>query len=128
MLATELGEELPEGRRQVVTLRGISTDWTSKETCEVLGIAEIHQRVLLHWARARLPGTSRRIRKRADQCAAADLQTFAHRQAVELATDGLGGASGPGITGDASKRISPPVPAAEHISIRCATRLPPPRE
>ena len=52
VLATR--EELPEGRRQVVTLRDLD-GLTSKETCEVLGIAEIHQRVLLHRARARLP-------------------------------------------------------------------------
>jgi RNA polymerase sigma-70 factor, ECF subfamily len=46
-------EDLPDWQRQVVTLRDVD-GMTSKETCEVLGITETNQRVLLHRARARL--------------------------------------------------------------------------
>jgi RNA polymerase sigma-70 factor, ECF subfamily len=40
-------EHLPEGQRLVVTLRDLD-GLTSKETCDLLGITETHQRVLLH--------------------------------------------------------------------------------
>src|SRR5262249_27451586 len=46
-------DELPDGQRQVVTLRDLD-GLTSKETCDVLGITEGHQRVLLHRARSRV--------------------------------------------------------------------------
>jgi RNA polymerase sigma-70 factor, ECF subfamily len=46
-------DSLPEGQRQVVTLRDVD-GLTSSQTCEVLGLTETHQRVLLHRARARL--------------------------------------------------------------------------
>ena len=46
-------DRLPEGQRQVVTLRDVD-GLTSSQTCDVLGISETNQRVLLHRARARL--------------------------------------------------------------------------
>jgi RNA polymerase sigma-70 factor (ECF subfamily) len=45
--------ELPQGQRQVVTLRDVE-GLSSEEVCSVLGISEGNQRVLLHRARARL--------------------------------------------------------------------------
>jgi RNA polymerase sigma-70 factor (ECF subfamily) len=47
--------ELPEGQRQVVTLRDLD-GLSAGETCSVLGITEANQRVLLHRGRARLRG------------------------------------------------------------------------
>jgi RNA polymerase sigma-70 factor (ECF subfamily) len=46
---------LPDGQRQVVTLRDID-GLTPEETCKVLGITEANHRVLLHRGRARLRG------------------------------------------------------------------------
>lgn len=46
-------ERLPEGQRVVVTLRDVS-EWSAEEVCNVLGLSETNQRVLLHRARARL--------------------------------------------------------------------------
>jgi RNA polymerase sigma-70 factor (ECF subfamily) len=46
-------ERLPEGQRAVVTLRDVS-EWSSEEVCNVLGVSETNQRVLLHRARTRL--------------------------------------------------------------------------
>jgi RNA polymerase sigma-70 factor (ECF subfamily) len=46
-------ELLPEGQRAVVTLRDVS-EWSAEEVCNVLGLAETNQRVLLHRARTRL--------------------------------------------------------------------------
>ena len=48
-------DTLPDGQRQVVTLRDID-GLTPGETCAVLGISEANQRVLLHRGRARLRG------------------------------------------------------------------------
>jgi RNA polymerase sigma-70 factor (ECF subfamily) len=48
-------EELPDMQRRVVTLRdveGLSAD----EVCELLGLTEGNQRVLLHRGRSRLRG------------------------------------------------------------------------
>lgn len=46
-------EELPPSQREVITLRDIE-GWTSPEVCNVLGITETNQRVLLHRARSRV--------------------------------------------------------------------------
>jgi len=46
-------ERLPPNQRQVITLRDIE-DWDSSEVCELLGISEANQRVLLHRARTRV--------------------------------------------------------------------------
>lgn len=46
-------ERLPAGQRAVVTLRDIE-EWSSEEVCNVLGLTETNQRVLLHRARTRL--------------------------------------------------------------------------
>ena len=44
---------LPEGQRAVVTLRDVD-GLSSKEVCDVLGISEANQRVLLHRGRSRI--------------------------------------------------------------------------
>jgi RNA polymerase sigma-70 factor (ECF subfamily) len=44
---------LPAGQRSVITLRDIE-GWTSEETCRVLSISEVNQRVLLHRARTKV--------------------------------------------------------------------------
>jgi RNA polymerase sigma-70 factor (ECF subfamily) len=49
----EVIAELPEGQRQVVTLRDIE-GLTSAEVCAILDITEGNQRVLLHRARSRI--------------------------------------------------------------------------
>jgi RNA polymerase sigma-70 factor, ECF subfamily len=46
-------ENLPEGQRQVVTLRDLE-GLDSKEVCQLLEISEVNQRVLLHRGRSRL--------------------------------------------------------------------------
>lgn len=46
-------ETLPTSQREVVTLRDID-GLSASETCEVLGISEANQRVLLHRGRSRL--------------------------------------------------------------------------
>jgi len=44
---------LPPAQREVITLRDIE-QWTSEEVCNVLGLSETNQRVLLHRARSRV--------------------------------------------------------------------------
>jgi len=44
---------LPPGQREVITLRDIE-GWSSDETCDLLGVSEANQRVLLHRARSRV--------------------------------------------------------------------------
>jgi RNA polymerase sigma-70 factor (ECF subfamily) len=44
---------LPDNQRAVITLRDIE-ELSSQEICNILGISESNQRVLLHRARARV--------------------------------------------------------------------------
>jgi RNA polymerase sigma-70 factor (ECF subfamily) len=46
-------EQLPERQRAVVQLRDVE-GLPAEEVCELLGVSEVHQRVLLHRARTRL--------------------------------------------------------------------------
>jgi RNA polymerase sigma-70 factor (ECF subfamily) len=46
-------DALPAGQKAVLTLRDME-EWTSEEVCNVLGLTETNQRVLLHRARSRL--------------------------------------------------------------------------
>jgi RNA polymerase sigma-70 factor (ECF subfamily) len=59
-LNPELGEaicaavdQLPARQRTVLVLRDIQ-GWTSPQVCEVLGLSDAHQRILLHRARTRV--------------------------------------------------------------------------
>ena len=66
-LLVEEIERLPEGQRLVVTLRDMS-EWSSEEVCNVLGLSETNQRVLLHRARTRLRAAlARRLGKEASR-------------------------------------------------------------
>lgn len=46
-------DDLPERQREVITLRDVE-GWTALEVCDVLGLSEGNQRVLLHRARSRV--------------------------------------------------------------------------
>jgi len=46
-------EELPEAQQTVITLRDVQ-GWAPEEVCNVLGITETNQRVLLHRARSKV--------------------------------------------------------------------------
>ncbi len=46
-------DELPPVQRQVITLRDIE-GWGANEVCDLLGLSEANQRVLLHRARSRV--------------------------------------------------------------------------
>jgi RNA polymerase sigma-70 factor (ECF subfamily) len=46
-------ETLPPAQREVITMRDVD-GFTSQEACEVLGITEVNQRVLLHRARSKV--------------------------------------------------------------------------
>jgi RNA polymerase sigma-70 factor, ECF subfamily len=52
-LARQAIETLPPAQRTVITLRDVD-GWESSEVCELLGISEANQRVLLHRARAKV--------------------------------------------------------------------------
>ncbi|HTE46853.1 MAG TPA: RNA polymerase sigma factor [Gemmatimonadaceae bacterium] len=54
-LIERLVAELPPAQREVITLRDLN-GCTSEEVCNVLGISETNQRVLLHRARSRVRG------------------------------------------------------------------------
>jgi RNA polymerase sigma-70 factor, ECF subfamily len=61
-------ELLPAAQRAVVTLRDIE-GWSSEEVCNVLEVAETHQRVLLHRGRVRLRAALERYHSgRARRC------------------------------------------------------------
>lgn len=53
-------EMLSPRQRAVITLRDIE-DFSSREACEILGVTEIHQRVLLHRARTHVRGECERF-------------------------------------------------------------------
>jgi RNA polymerase sigma-70 factor (ECF subfamily) len=53
-------EGLPPGQKAVLTLRDME-EWTSEEVCNVLGLSETNQRVLLHRARSRLRSAMERL-------------------------------------------------------------------
>jgi RNA polymerase sigma-70 factor (ECF subfamily) len=52
-LVQEALETLPEGQRTVMSLRDVD-GWDSAEVCELLGISDGNQRVLLHRARSKV--------------------------------------------------------------------------
>jgi len=57
-------EALPPSQREVITLRDIE-GWTAEEVCNVLGVSETNQRVLLHRARSRVRGALEKHLERA---------------------------------------------------------------
>jgi len=50
---------LPPAQREAITLRDVE-GWSAEEVCNVLGISETNQRVLLHRARSRVRGALER--------------------------------------------------------------------
>ena len=64
-IEAELGR-MPEAQRTVVTLRDVE-GWSSEEVCNVLGLTETNQRVLLHRGRQRLRVALERHQSEADR-------------------------------------------------------------
>jgi RNA polymerase sigma-70 factor (ECF subfamily) len=67
VVLAEVGEQvlaaidhLPERQRVVITLRDIQ-DLSAAEVCELLGLSEVNQRVLLHRARSRARATLEQV-------------------------------------------------------------------
>lgn len=58
LISRELGR-LPANQREVITLRDVN-GWSAEEVCNVLGLTETNQRVLLHRARSRVRATLER--------------------------------------------------------------------
>jgi RNA polymerase sigma-70 factor (ECF subfamily) len=52
-LVEDVVRNLPPSQREVITLRDIA-GWTSQEVCNVLGLSQTNQRVLLHRARTKV--------------------------------------------------------------------------
>ncbi len=53
MCAQQAIDALPPNQRQVITFRDVE-GWSSEDVCNVLGVSESNQRVLLHRARAKV--------------------------------------------------------------------------
>ena len=55
-LVLETVNRLPEQQRWVVMLRDVE-DWSSRDVCDILGLTEANQRVLLHRGRSTVRAT-----------------------------------------------------------------------
>jgi RNA polymerase sigma-70 factor (ECF subfamily) len=70
VISSAIGQ-LPSGQRSVITLRDVD-GFGSQEACNVLGISETNQRVLLHRARSRVRRALERYFDDADESAGAE--------------------------------------------------------
>jgi RNA polymerase sigma-70 factor (ECF subfamily) len=80
---------LRPAQREVITLRDVE-GWTSEEVCNVLGLTETNQRVLLHRARSRVRSTLERHLTRASDGIATGSELTC-QELVELVTEYLEG-------------------------------------